>query len=380
MLGKSEIRNPKSETNRKFRAAEMFKTRRPARFRTFEFRVSNLFRISSFGFRISGLVCLLTVGLPLAALSATPVDKTTVILVLGAPGQEEFGSNFLQQAESWRKACTQAECNLIELGREPLGETNDLDQLRLAIANQPTNSPAQLWLVLVGHGTFDGKEARFNLRGPDLSATDLQRWLRPFHRPLAILDTTSCSAPFLSKLSATNRVVLTATRSGAEQYFTRFGQFLAEAVLGQEADLDKDGQVSLLEAFLMASRKATEFYKVEGRLATEHALLDDNGDGLGTPADWFRGLRAVKKPKEGAPVDGLLAQQFVLVRNNVEGQFTLDQRARRDALERAVFLHRERKSQMPQDEYYRELEKLLLDLARFYDEAGTNQPTLPPGT
>jgi len=129
----------------------------------------------------------------------------------------------------------------------------------------------------------------------------------------------------------------------------------------------------------MASRRAAEFYKTENRLATEHALLDDNGDGLGTPADWFRGLRAIKKPKENTVVDGLLAQQFHLVPNQSEINLTPEQRARRDALERAVLLHREKKKQMPEDAYYRELEKLLLDLARFYREnpPGTNQPPVP---
>jgi len=313
-----------------------------------------------------GLLCLLSICLPLTARPDTSADKTTVILVLGAPGQEEFGSNFLQQAESWRKACTLAECDLIELGREPVGETNDLEQLRLALANQPTNSPAQLWLVLIGHGTFDGKEARFNLRGPDLSASDLQQWLKPFLRPLAILDTTSCSAPFLNKLSATNRVVLTATRSGAEQYFTRFGQFLAEAVLGQEADLDKDDQVSLLEAFLIASRKTAEFYKTEGRIATEHALLDDNGDGKGTPADWFRGVHAIKKPADASSVDGTLASQFCLVLSREERALSADQRRHRDALEQEVVKLREQKSQMAEDAYFEKLEKILTDLARCY--------------
>ena len=314
-----------------------------------------------------GCVCLLSICSPAIARPDAPSDKTTVILLLGAPGQEDYGTNFFQQAEAWRKACTQADCNFIELGRAPVGETNDLEQLRLTLANQPTNSPAQLWLVLIGHGTFDGKEARFNLRGPDLSATDLQQWLKPFLRPLAILDTTSCSAPFLNKLSATNRVVLAATRSGAEQYFTRFGQFLAEAVLGQEADLDKDGQVSLLEAFLLASRKTAEFYKTEGRIATEHALLDDNGDGKGTPADWFRGVRALKKPADAATVDGALAARFCLVPSAEERALTSEQRNRRDGLERDVAQLRDQKGQLEGDAYYDRLEKLLVELAHCYD-------------
>src|SRR5262249_17305790 len=205
-------------------------------------------------------------------------------------------------------------------------------------------------------------------------------------RPLAVVNTASASAPFLNKLCGTNRIIITATRSGYEQNFARFGQYFAEAITNAAADLDKDGQISLLEAFLMASRQVVEFYKMEGRLATEHALLDDNGDGLGTPADWFRGLRAVKKPKDSAAVDGLLAQQFHLIRSDTEANLTAEQRSRRGALERAVLLYREKKGQLPEEQYYRELEKLLLDLARFYqrDQAPTNKPdassTTPTGS
>jgi hypothetical protein len=304
-------------------------------------------------------------------------SSATVVTVVGAPGEAEYGSNFLQQAELWKTACSKASLRQVVIGLEKESATNDYELLKQALAAEPKDGAEELWLVLIGHGTFDGKEARFNLRGPDFSATELAGWLKPIHRPVAVINESSSSAPFINKLSGTNRVIISATRSGHEQNYARFGEYFAKAITAPEADLDKDGQVSLLEAFLMASRQAAEFYKVAGRLATEHALLDDNSDGLGTPADWFRGLRAVKKPKENAPVDGLLAQQFILVRNQAENSFNPEQRAQRDALERAVFLHREKKGQMPEEEYYRELEKLLLDLARFYEQVGTNTP---PGT
>ncbi len=304
--------------------------------------------------------------------SALRPPLSDLILVVGAPGEAEFGSNFVRQATLWQQACAKADCRQITLGLDTVSQTNDYELLRQTLAAEPKDGPAQLWLVLIGHGTFDGKEARFNLRGPDVSASELALWLQPFRRPMAIINTASSSAPFLTKLSATNRVIITATRSGHEQNYARFGQYLAEAITNPQADLDKDGQISLLEAFLMASRQATEFYKVEGRLATEHALLDDNGDGLGIPADWFRGLRAVKTPSENAPLDGLLARQFYLVRNEADQKLTADQRARRDALERAILIHRQKKSQLPEDEYYRQLEKLLLDLARFYQSNSTD--------
>jgi len=312
-------------------------------------------------------------AVPSRSISQSGSNATTVILIIGAPGEPEYGTNFLQQANLWESACAQAHCRCITLGLDSAGPTNDYVLLHETLDAEPKDAPDQLWLVLLGHGTFDGKEARFNLRGPDLCATDLALWLKPFHRALAIIDATSSSAPFLNKLSATNRVVISATRSGYEQNYARFGQYLAEALVDPAADLDKDGQVSLLEAFLAASRHATEFYKAEGRLVTEHALLDDNGDGLGTPADWFQGLRATRKPKETAGLDGLLALQFCLVPSEAERSLTSDQRARRDALERAVLLHREKKSHLREDDYYRELERLLLDLAHFTAANATPQ-------
>src|ERR1019366_7106008 len=128
---------------------------------------------------------------------------------------------------------------------------------------------------------YDGHSTKFNLRGPDISATDLAAALKPCLRPLAVIDCASASGPFINALSGPNRVIITATRSGSEVNATRFGGYLAKAIADPAADLDKDGQTSLLEAFLLASRETQQFYREAGRLATEHALLDDNGDGLG---------------------------------------------------------------------------------------------------
>jgi hypothetical protein len=306
--------------------------------------------------------------------ASSPVpDRPTFILVVGVPGAPEYASNFLHQAGLWQKACAQIDCRQIIIGltnapdeSQSKAATNDLQTLQGTLASEPKENAGELWLVFIGHGTFDGKEARFNLRGPDVSTSDLAGWLKPFQRPLVLINTASSSAPFLNRLSATNRVIITATRSGNEQNFARFGEYFAEAITAADADLDKDGQVSVLEAFLMASRKVAEFYKMDNRLTTEHALLDDNGDGLGTPADWFHGLRVVKKPQEKAAVDGLLARQICIVRSPAEAMLGPERRAERDALERQILLLRERKEGMPEDDYYRELEKLLLQYARFY--------------
>jgi hypothetical protein len=224
--------------------------------------------------------------------------------------------------------------------------------------------------VLIGHGTFDGREAKFNLRGTDIAAAELAEWLKPFRRPLAIIDTSSSSAPFLAKLSGPNRVIVTSTRSGYEQNFARFGKYFTEAVGDPASDLDKDGQVSLLEAFLCGARKTAEFYKTEQRLATEHALLDDNGDGMGTPAEWFRGVRATKQAKDGASLDGTRAHQLHLVRSVGELGLSAEARTRRDKIEVEIASLRLRKARLTEDQYYQELERLLLSLAGIYATSG----------
>jgi len=290
----------------------------------------------------------------------------TVVAVVGAGGEEEFQKQFAQWAEHWEKAGKTGEAEFFAVGVDP-EKTNDVAQLQETLTKLPHDGEP-LWLVLLGHGTFDGKEAKFNLRGPDFSAGELAKWLQPFTRPLVIINTASSSAPFLNTLSRSNRVIITATRSGHEQNFARLGKYLSEAIGNAEADLDKDGQTSLLEAFVSAARQTTDFYKDEGRLATEHALLDDNGDGLGTQADWFRGVRAVKKPDKGG-LDGLRAHQLHLVRNDHEKKLAPQVRLRRDEIELAISRLREARATMKDDEYYKQLEPLLVEMARLYDSS-----------
>lgn len=295
-------------------------------------------------------------------------QHATVIVAVGAAGEAEFGKEFSKWAELWTQASAKAEAKPVTIGLGPTNAVTDLAILRQALATEPTDSTAELWLVLIGHGTFDGKEGKFNLRGPDLSATELAEWLKPFRRPVVVINCASSSSPFLNKLSAPGRVIVTATKSGYEENYARFGQFISAAITDPTADLDKDGQTSLLEACLMASRRVVEFYEADGRLATETALLDDNGDGLGTPADFFRGVHAVKKPAGGGSVDGLRAHQIHLIRSEQEQAMATELRARRDELELAIAKLRESKTQLGEEEYYRRLENLAFELAKVYSE------------
>jgi mannose-6-phosphate isomerase-like protein (cupin superfamily) len=292
----------------------------------------------------------------------------TVLVVLGAEGESVFGERFLSAATNWQHAAELGKARFVLIGAD--SETNELAQVRSAISSEPHKSNEEFWIVLIGHGTFDGKEGRFNLRGPDLTSTEMSSLLNSFERPLIIVDSASGSGAFLKALSGPHRVVITATRSGNEQNYARFGEFMALAIADPAADLDKDGQTSLLEGFLSASRKAAEFYASEGRLATEHALIDDNGDSHGTPADWFTGIRVTRKATDGAKADGFRANQIQLVRNQREAALSPEQRARRDELEAQIETLRSRKKEMQEDEYYRDLEKVMLELGSIYGVAG----------
>jgi len=294
--------------------------------------------------------------------------RPAVLVIVGAAGAPEYEAQFIAWARLWEQACARSNASFIAVGLDEPGTSSDRSRVQEILAGQTPETAAPLWLVLIGHGTFDGRTARFNLRGPDLSARDLAEWLRPLNRPLAVINAASASAPFLRELSAPGRIVITATKSGFEQNYARFGQYFAAAIVDPAADLDKDGQTSLLEAFLSASHATGQFYTAAGRLATEHALLDDNGDALGTPAEWFRGIRPVRRAQDGAALDGYRAHQLHLLPSPGEAGMPPQVRARRDELELEVMTLRDRKTQLSEEEYFSKLEPLLREIAQIYEQ------------
>jgi hypothetical protein len=310
----------------------------------------------------------------LAAVLAAPATSPAapaLVVVVGAGGTPEYAVRFREAAERWRKTGERAGAPTTVIGLASTSDARtDLAELQTAIASATRTPGGPLWIVLIGHGTFDGRVARFNLRGPDVSAPELAGWLKPLRRPLVFLNTASASAPFVNALTGPDRIIVTATKTGAEQNVTRFGPALAEAIADTRADLDRDGAVSLLEAFLYAGKRVEASYLEEGLLATEHALLEDNGDGLGTSAALFRGLSTAETAAAdpAAARDGSRARQITLLPAAAEPELDPATRRRRDELELAIadLQQRRRRDKLPDNSYYARLEKLLMELARLY--------------
>ncbi len=218
---------------------------------------------------------------------------------------------------------------------------------------------SQLFIMLIGHGSVRDGDALINLPGPDMSAADFAVLLEAFgSRTIIFVNAASASGDFIAALSRNGRVVVTATKSGRERYETQFGRYFVEAFVNDGADIDKNGLVSVLEAFGYASREVERYYESDNRLATEHPLLDDNGDGEGSP-----------EPGPDA-ADGSLARTLFLVGDQPTADVTTvsDPRlaalyADKHQLEQRIDLLRAQKDSMEVEEYERQLEDLLIQLA-----------------
>lgn len=291
-----------------------------------------------------------------------------LILIVGASGTDEYGAAFEGQASQWRTLSKQRNMELVQINEASATGELPRDLLRAALVKAANDKASQLWLVMLGHGTSERGIHKFNLVGPDVSSKELNDWLRSFEHQAVVINCSSASAPFLPDLSGPNRIVITATRSGSENNYSRFGGELAACILQLETDIDHDDEVSLLEAFLAAATKTETVYREQSRLATEHALLDDNGDKLGTGSEFFRGTRAVKAAQAGKQPDGAVAAKVILSVSPSAAQLSAEGEMRRAEFEAQIEQLRSRKPSPPTEEYWNELERLFLSLANVYSE------------
>ena len=218
-------------------------------------------------------------------------------------------------------------------------------------------------LLLIGHGSFDGLEYKFNLTGPDLSGAELAGLCDriPAKRQV-VVNTTSASGGSLAALQKAGRGVIAATKGGTEKNATVFARYWVEALRDSGADVDKNDAISALETFQYATRKTADFYESQKRLATEHSIFDDTGKST-------EGVRAAST----AAGQGLLLSSFTLVRIGAAQLAAADPAKRalldkKEELERTVDTLKYQKAAMPNDQYRRELTAALVELARVQQE------------
>ncbi len=283
-------------------------------------------------------------------LCAAPLtaQRTHVLIVSGLSGDPTFKKSFdaitATVQDAARNKWGVADSSLIVLTEDSVPSARSRGRsTREAVANAFTTlstrvQPGDVLLVLLlGHGSGEGAASKVNLPGPDASASEYATWLAGFSKQSVVfVNAATGSGDFLPVLSAPNRIVITATKSAIEKNESLFAGIFAKALASDDADSDKDGRVSALEAFRYTTREVAKAYETTGRLQTEHALLSDSTRATTVS---FGKTVVSSDPKIAALV------------------------AERQNLESAVAALRTKKSTMDAAAYDAELEKLLLAIA-----------------
>jgi hypothetical protein len=229
---------------------------------------------------------------------------------------------------------------------------------QLAGQVKPTDA---MVLMIIGHGSFDGVEYKFNIPGPDISGAELSALLDkiPASRQ-AVINMTSSSGGSIEFLRKPNRIVISATKTGSEKNATSFARYWAEALRDPAADTDKNDSISALEAFRYAQQKTNEFFEKQKRLATEHSVLEDTGKGEG------------EKTPSAENGEGRLAGTFPMVRLGANAAAAKDPAKRalldqKEQIEQAIDQLKYDKAALPEDQYRKQLQALLLQLARLQE-------------
>jgi hypothetical protein len=291
----------------------------------------------------------------LTALALRPIPLpaqggvTHVLIVTGLSGEPRFARGFDSAASVVYDAAKgrwgAADSSLLYLGEDPARDPAriqaraTLENLSSRLATLASRSAAGdlVFILLVGHGSGEGPQSRFNLPGPDVTATDFAGWLRKLDgRTVVLVNASSASGDFLAALSGPGRVIITATKSAMQRNETTFAGHFSRALTTDAADSDKDGRISLLEAFTWAKGEVARGYERRNLLATEQAQLTDTVL-----------ARTVAFGTAAAPSDPRIAALW----------------AERLALSGQVDALRRRKGMMDSAAYERELERLLLEIA-----------------
>ncbi len=311
-----------------------------------------------------------------AADGAAAPPENYALIIAGPGGEESFTKKYFEQSSRLYALLTgdfhYDASKVTYLFAEPGYDSLTIDGIPDAATirrvfgklRREMKTGDQLLVFLIGHGSFDGEWAKFNLAGPDLRDLDYAQMLSSLPtRNVIFINTASASGAFVKNLSAAERVIVTATKSGSENYETNFADFLLDALSAGAADLNKDKRISVAEAFTFARTSQDRWFEEQRRLRAQHPLLDDNADGAGS-----------QRLEEGA--DGSLARGVFLDGSSEEVRAALARAASADAgprekllarklqLEQQIAALKARKSQMPASDYSKQLEALLIPLAR----------------
>ncbi len=303
-----------------------------------------------------GVMRTVIVGLLIAA--ALP-GATWHVVVGGLGGQPDYESRFAALVADMQKLAAGEDVQVQTLSgaqATKAGIKAALDQVAAGASRDDA-----FVLTLIGHGTWDQLEYKFNIPGPDVTGTELGAWLDRIPARQLVVLATSASGGAIEALKRENRVLVSATRSGMEKNAVVFPRYWVEAFRDANADTDKSGTVSALEAFRYADRKTTDFYKTQQRLATEHAMLEDTG---------VRQAVRAPSPENG---QGLLAAGFQVVRFGKIQEALRDPAkqkllVRKEEIEQAIDKLKYEKAAMPEPEYRKQLSALLIELAQLQEE------------
>lgn len=309
--------------------------------------------------RGSWLVPGLTALMICAPAARAAAQDSHLLVITGAAGDEEHAKQFGGWAASFIDAAKTkdnvADANITYLGEKPEANAalirgrSSRENVEKAVADIAAKARPgdQVVILLIGHGTFDGNSARFNLPGPDLAAEDWAMLLGKLSgQKVAFINTSASSGAFLPAVAAPGRTIVTATKTGGERNEPKFGEFFVAAFGDAAADSDRNGHVSVLEAFNYADNKVAAAYKQDGLLRTEHATIDDGGEGklAGTQFLTARPSDGGLKVDTSDPAMRALVAEREVIQKNIDAL-----RAKKDAIDPA--------------RYDQDLERLLTELA-----------------
>lgn len=281
---------------------------------------------------------------------------TFYLTVSGLGGEPDYAQRFKMWADDIGSSLKKAggDSNVTTLDNP----TRDQVRKYFADLTGQVKSGDSVVVMLIGHGSFDGVDYKFNLQGPDMTAAEFAALLDklPAQRQL-VVNMTSSSGGSIEQLRRPGRIVIAATKTGTEKNATNFARYFAEALREPAADTDKNEAVSALEAFRYASQKTKEFFETQKRLETEHSVIEDTGKGNG------------ERTATAENGEGKIATGFQVVRLGANAAAARDPNKRplldrKEQLEQAIEKLKLDKAAMPAAQYKQQLTQLLLDLAK----------------